>query len=213
MKFFSRWLPLLGFRGSRQYWENRYRLGGNAGGGSFGAPARYKAEVLNRFVRDHAITSVIEFGCGDGNQLLLADYPRYLGVDVSAVALAHCARRFADDPCKRFMLLDDYDGEQAQLALSLDVLFHLVEDSTYFAYLDRLFKSATHFVAVYSTSTDQSPRTFPHVRHRDVIGDIAMRFADFAHLREEETKLPPPVQSGQGLATCFYLYQRIASGP
>ena len=212
MKFLSRWLPLFGFLGSRQYWEDRYRLGGDAGGGSFGTPARYKAEVLNRFVRDHAIASVIEFGCGDGNQLLLADYPRYLGVDVSTVALTHCARRFADDPSKRFMLLDDYDGEQAALALSLDVLFHLVEDAIYLDYLDRLFASATRFVVVYSTSTDRPPRTFRHVRHRDVVGDIATRFPGFERLHHVEAKLPPPVQAGLGLATRFHLYRRMTSG-
>lgn len=211
MKFLSRWLPLLGFRGSRQYWEDRYRLGGDAGGGSFGAPARYKAEVLNRFVRDHAIASVIEFGCGDGNQLQLAHYPDYMGVDVSAAALAHCRARFASDARKQFVLLDDYRGERAELSLSLDVLFHLVEDTTYLAYLDRLFAAASHYVVVYSTSTERSPRTFRHVRHRDVAGDIAARFHLFVRMHEEETALPPPVQSGQGLDTRFFFYQRVAS--
>ena len=210
MNFLTRWLPLLRFRNSRSYWEQRYRLGGDAGRGSFGEPARYKAAVLNAFVRQHQIQSVIEFGCGDGNQLQLADYPRYLGVDVSRAALAHCERRFAADPSKQFMLLEDYAGEQAELALSLDVLFHLVEDATYFAYLDRLFASGLRFVVVYSTSTEQPPRTMRHVRHRDVTGDIATRFPGFERLFDAEAALPPPVHVTQGLATRFYLYQRAS---
>ena len=29
--------------------------------------ARYKAEVVNAFVHDHGVTTVADFGCGDGN--------------------------------------------------------------------------------------------------------------------------------------------------
>lgn len=37
----------------------------------------------NDFVRARGIDSVIEFGCGDGAQLALAEYPAYGGIDVS----------------------------------------------------------------------------------------------------------------------------------
>ncbi|TAT59972.1 hypothetical protein EGM92_29840 [Enterobacter cloacae] len=30
---------------------------------------------------------MMEFGCGDGNQLSLADYPRYTGFDISDHAI------------------------------------------------------------------------------------------------------------------------------
>src|SRR5678815_1312722 len=69
--------------GSAEYWEERYREGGNSGSGSYNRLARYKADVLNKFVEDNNISSVIEFGSGDGAQLKLASYPRYIGVDVS----------------------------------------------------------------------------------------------------------------------------------
>ena len=45
--------------------------------------AAFKAEVPNDFVRARGIDSVIEFGCGDGAQLALAEYPAYVGIDVS----------------------------------------------------------------------------------------------------------------------------------
>ncbi len=69
--------------GSAQYWRDRYRTGGNSGAGSYGRLASFKAEIINAFVREHNITSVIEFGCGDGLNSLLADYPTYLGFDVA----------------------------------------------------------------------------------------------------------------------------------
>jgi hypothetical protein len=48
------------FRSSKSYWERRYRFGGTSGEVSSGQLAAFKAEVLNRFVRDHDIARVIE---------------------------------------------------------------------------------------------------------------------------------------------------------
>jgi len=70
------------FSGSNNYWERRYSRGGNSGTGSHGRLAAAKADVLNRLVEEEGITSVLELGCGDGNQLDLAKYPSYVGVDV-----------------------------------------------------------------------------------------------------------------------------------
>ena len=64
-------------------------------------------EFLNNFVNKNNIDSVIEFGCGDGHQLSLADYPRYIGLDVSRTAIELCSHRFLNDPTKSFFL---YDG-------------------------------------------------------------------------------------------------------
>ena len=70
----------------------------------------------------------MEFGCGDGNQLSLADYPSYVGLDVSKTAVRLCQRRFADDLSKSFFLYDsacftDRAGLfTADLAVSLDVI-------------------------------------------------------------------------------------------
>ena len=57
------------FPGSQEYWVKRYEKGGNSGPGSYSELAKFKARVLNDFVRNEHVQSVIEFGCGDGNQL------------------------------------------------------------------------------------------------------------------------------------------------
>lgn len=113
------------------------------------------------------------------------------------------------DASKLFLLLDDYAGQTADLSLSLDVLFHLVEDGVYFDYLDRLFKAGRRFVVVYATSVGNAPRTLRHVRHRPVESDIATRFPDFARLTDLEAMLPaPPRAQGEGGYTRFFIYQR-----
>jgi hypothetical protein len=63
------------FKGSSNYWNRRYKDGGNSGPGSYDRLAEFKADFLNRFVGENRITSVVEYGCGDGAQLSLARYP------------------------------------------------------------------------------------------------------------------------------------------
>jgi SAM-dependent methyltransferase len=160
--------PKVEFSTSSQYWEDRYAAGLNSGSGSYGRLAKFKAEVLNRFVAEQSIQSVLEFGCGDGSQLELAEYPGYLGIDVSKLIVDECRRRFAEDNSKAFLHVDEYSGQQAELSLSLDVIYHLVEDEVFDAYMRRLFEAGTRWVVIYS-SNDPSLnelRSLRHVKHR-----------------------------------------------
>jgi SAM-dependent methyltransferase len=205
---FGRLAPLLGFKGSRNYWETRYRLGGHSGEGSRGVAADYKARVLNDFFRAHGVRSAIEFGCGDGHQLKMLEIPAYIGVDVSETVLRQCRQLFANDATKRFIAVDAYAGERADVSMSIDVIFHLVEDAVYDDYLQRLFGAGERFVIVYSTSADMPSTGVAHVRHRDVAADIARRFPMFGRMEAEEAQLPAPVRSDRGLPVRFFLYER-----
>jgi hypothetical protein len=155
------------FPGSGSYWERRYLRGGNSGTGSYGAQAKFKAKIINAFVAAHDINSVIEFGCGDGNQLGLANYPHYVGYDVSETAISLCQELFSSDLTKEFRLMKNYAGEMADLVLSLDVIYHLVEDRVFEDYMSILFNAAQNYTIVYSSNTD-SRRWYqkPHVKHR-----------------------------------------------
>lgn len=208
-RMLGRWLPLVSFRGSQGYWRERYRLGGDSGAGSVGQTALYKAGVLNAFVAEKSITSVIEFGCGDGQQLALAKYPEYLGVDISDEAVRRCNERFAGNTGMRFMLLDEYCGQQAELSMSLDVIFHLVENAVYDEYLQRLFAAGRRYVVIYSTD-EVGDRTLRHVRHRNVSVDVGKRFPGFARMPDHEAGLPAPVEYNRDLATRFMFYRRIS---
>ena len=80
------------FPGSAEYWDRRYRGGGNSGDGSYGGLADFKAEIINAFVAENRIDTVVELGCGDGNQLGLMDVPQYTGYDISKKAVEMCAK-------------------------------------------------------------------------------------------------------------------------
>jgi SAM-dependent methyltransferase len=82
------------FTNSVDYWIKRYKTGGNSGAGSYNRLAEFKAEVVNSFVKNNNVQTVIEFGCGDGNQLKYLDIPHYLGYDVSPDAVEYCKKVF-----------------------------------------------------------------------------------------------------------------------
>jgi O-antigen/teichoic acid export membrane protein/SAM-dependent methyltransferase len=155
------------FEGSAKFWDDRYAAGGDSGAGSFGKFGEFKAEILNGFVRRHAVQTVIEFGCGDGRQLALADYPRYVGFDVSPRAVNLCRERFRGDPSKTFYEVREYSDHHADLTLSLDVIYHLVEDEVFDSYMRRLFDASTRWVIVYASNQEDTDRSeAAHVRHR-----------------------------------------------
>jgi SAM-dependent methyltransferase len=194
---------IAGVAGSEAYWNRRYDVGGDSGRGSYGEYAEFKAGVLNEFVDDHGIESVIEFGCGDGNQLTLARYPRYQGFDVSERAVALCEQRFGDDATKSFGLLRDYVGESADLVLSLDVIFHLIEDDVFDAHLRTVFTAARRFVIVYASNTTvRRPLQRAHVRHR--------KFTDWVteHAREWTLmqQVANPARAGDDTSASFFVF-------
>lgn len=171
VRYLSKVRQQLSFSGSAGYWEANYMKGGDSGPGSYGVLGRGKAEFLNAFVREHKVESVIEFGCGDGHQLSLAEYPRYVGLDVAKAAIGLCKRRFAADPTKSFFLYEcdsfvDRAGLfTADMAMSLDVVYHLVEDRVFHEYMGHLFAAGKRYVVVYSTN-EVREGTAPHVRDR-----------------------------------------------
>ena len=142
---------------SADYWEARYRNGGTSGEGSYGVYADYKAKVVNEFVEKYTVKSAIEFGCGDGNQLTLFKIPNYVGLDVSSTAINRLSDKYKEDSTKSFLHINasGYPKIEAELTLSLDVIFHLVEDDVYHNYMKALFAASTKYVIIYSSNFNQ----------------------------------------------------------
>jgi len=195
------------FNGSKQYWEDRYQNKGTSGAGSYGRLAEFKAEVINNFVIANNIKSVIEFGCGDGNQLSLANYKNYLGVDVSEQAVKLCKQKFKDDTTKQFVHSSEYHEQTAELALSLDVIYHLIEQDIYENYLRVLFRSAEKFVIIYSSNffANKSSKAV-HVKHRKFTDDIGGNWEIIDRLKN---KFPYQYENRNDTSFCdFYIFKR-----
>ncbi len=198
------------FEDSGSYWKNRYKAGGDSGKGSYNEFAEFKAEILNEFVSENGINSVIEYGCGDGNQLSLAKYPKYIGFDVSSEIISLCTNTFSKDETKGFKVMDDYDGETADLTLSLDVVYHLVEDSVFESYMNRLFDSSEKFVIVYSTDTDNNPSDVAeHVRHRNFSKWISDNKPQWKLIKHIPNRHPIDDQPESERSLDFYIYSKV----
>jgi len=87
---------------SGEFWNEHYKNNGNSGTGSYHRLAEFKAEIVNQFITKEKIKSVIEIGCGDGNQLSLIHYNNYTGVDVSEVIVERNKKNYQNDNTKQF---------------------------------------------------------------------------------------------------------------
>jgi hypothetical protein len=152
---------------------------------------------------EQEIDTVIELGCGDGNQLKYASYPKYLGLDVSPTAVRGCIELFVQDQSKSFMLynsdlfVDHGSWLRADVTLSLDVIFHLVEDRIFDQYLDRLFLMAERQVIIFSTNRDDLPSS-PQERHR--------RFTDWVTANRPDWDLVEHIGPDGGMVQEFFRY-------
>ena len=198
------------FTGSEEYWEQRYGEGGNSGVGSHGKFAEFKAEVINGFVAEHDVESVIEFGCGDGNQLELARYPSYLGFDVSETAVSLCRQLFENDESKDFRLIGQYDGEKANLTLSLDVIYHLTEDAVFEKYMKNLFDASNQYVIIYSSdSEDNRGYEGTYIKHRVFTNWVKDNRPDWKLSVKIPNKYPYHGDYDEGSFADFFVYEKV----
>lgn len=197
------------FSGSEDYWIDRYNAGRTSGAGSYNELAEFKAEIINAYVKAEKVETIIEYGCGDGNQLKLAQYPAYVGFDVSPAAISRCSKFFAADNTKQFRLMKEYDNETARLTLSLDVIYHLVEDPVYLNYMHRLFDSAEAYVIIYSSDSDlQQEGQAPHVRHRKFTDWVRENKPAWKLRRHIPNRYPLSNKGKTGSLADFYCYEK-----
>jgi predicted O-methyltransferase YrrM len=167
---------------SNLFWENRYKSGGNSGSGSYNKMAEFKATVINNFIKKKSIKSMIDYGVGDGNQLKLIDTRNinYIGLDVSHTIICKCKDIFKNDFTKNFKLSDEFDfsSTNVDLSISCDVIYHLIDDSVYFEYLDNLFKSSSKYVIIYAK--DENVNHASHVKFRKFTNYIQNQFPEWS---------------------------------
>ena len=153
---------------SAKYWEQRYCSGGTSGYGSYGHLSEFKSKIINDFLKNEDIKSLIEFGCGDGNQLSQFIVDNYIGIDISSFIIKKCRKTFQDDSSKQFYTNEEFLFKKIKspLTISLDVLFHLIEDKIFEQYMFLLFESSSQFCIIYSCDEEQHANDAIHVKRR-----------------------------------------------
>lgn len=157
------------------YWENRYSSNGNSGAGSYGCVAEFKVGQLCKLFADHAIQSMIDLGPGDGNVFSMLKKNgclprRYAGFDVSKTAVDRLRQKFPGHAFYHYdgaySSIEDAGVGVADLSMSLDVIFHLVDDRVFEAYMDCLWRASARWIVVFSSNSDTMVDGANHVRHR-----------------------------------------------
>lgn len=194
---------------SSEYWNDRYINGGTSGAGSYEHLAEFKARILNKFVSENEVKTVIEFGFGDGNQLLLSKYESYTGYDVSEKAVEVCRRRFSNDQTKEFYLVSEWKNETADLVLSLDVIYHLVENEVYNKYMSDVFTASSKYVVIYASNTEENNKNQSiHVRHRKFTKWIADNAPNWELINKISNEYPIDKYGDRGSFSDFYFYRK-----
>lgn len=196
---------------SSNYWDKRYSLGGNSGSGSYNQIAKYKAEILNDFIIQNSIKKLIDFGCGDGNQIAYLMVEEYLGLDVSPTAIEICNQKFKQDLTKQFRLYTKKNIEEiltnskTELAISLDVIYHLVEDKILFQYLNDLFNATSKYTIIFSTNFDKIYES-PHQKDRKIAAIIQEYFTEWDLMKFIENPF-----KGEDSMADFFIYKKRLS--
>lgn len=199
---------------SADYWKSRYETGGTSGSGSYGRLARHKAEVVNALVKAEEVRSVVEFGSGDGAQAELFEIPEYHGVDVAPLVVERGQAKFADRPNWRFSVASETTiaPQSYDLAMSLDVIFHLTEDRVFRDYMRALTAAPRRLLLVYSSDHDEQARAV-HVRHRAYSEWIARHAPEFELVETIEQPFPLTDGSDPNETTFafFRVFRRVAT--
>jgi hypothetical protein len=125
------------------FWDERYNLDPELGSGigSRGEHARYKAAIVETFLRSMPECCVIDFGCGDCSLLEHVNIARYIGVDASSEVISRNRR---SHPGHAFVcgLLPDVDA-QGEVSICFDLLIHQATLSEFDAVLDRILAASS----------------------------------------------------------------------
>lgn len=172
---------------SSKFWERRYSAGINSGFGSYGEYAINKVLVINTLIQLLGIESVVDMGCGDGNISKDIKCLRYTGVDVSPSAIKECRRKC--DESKEFILLGGAVGV-CDMVISMDVIYHLIEDENFEKYMHDLFNASDKFVLIYSTDHELNESlNAPHVKHRKFSDYILREFPSWELILKPQPRL------------------------
>lgn len=197
---------------SKQYWNNRYKKGGNSGKGSYYHLAQFKGDVINNFIEKNQIKSIVDYGVGDGNQLKLFNTENiiYTGIDVSEFIISKCKEEFKDDTTKKFIHVDNIDNElKGELVLSCDVIYHLIEDEVYNEYMKKLFEMSKQYVIIYARNEDINHTE--HVKFRKFSSYIENNLPEWQLIKHIPNKYPQ-LNIGQNNSNTspsdFYIYKK-----
>jgi hypothetical protein len=105
--------------------------------------------------------------------------------------------------------MSDYPREKAELALSLDVIYHLVEDKVFEHYMQTLFEASNRYVIIYSSNLDDN-RGYEgtHIRHRKFTRWIRENLQGWQLVKHLPNRYPYRGDYRKGSFAEFFIYEK-----
>jgi cyclopropane fatty-acyl-phospholipid synthase-like methyltransferase len=187
---------------TKNIWESRYNNGGNSGNGTYNELYIFKRDIINDIINKYNIKNIIDFGCGDGNQIKEFNIDKYVGIDIALSAINICKMKYKDDNTKSFFTYNEINNIKSQydLSISLDVLYHILEEDLFIDYLKKIFNFSSKYILIYSSNYDG--HTEGHMHTRKFTNYVEKLFPNWV-LNIKIKQIYPKKSSAD-----FYLYEK-----
>lgn len=130
-------------------WRNRYvaEPGLGSGVGSKGSLLDFKVDFLNDFIKQNDVRTVLDFGHGDLAVASRLIVDSYTGIDIFDGEKFN-TKDLKIKECK----FDVYDGENVDLVICLDVLYHLLKDEQEYMRrsIDKMIEKSNKYIIIYA---------------------------------------------------------------
>ena len=182
--------------GSQEYWNERYNnfqekeFKHASGNGKLPFRRNFKAKELNTLIQKYNIKSVMDFGCGDGEILSKLEVTAYYGIEINENLVETLRMRFPQKEKYYFSTNHANDWPTSiDAAVSVDVIFHLLEDNLFEKYMEDLFKPAPKYVIIKSSNRDElGVGRNAHIKHRKFVAYISTKFPEYELIHQTEPR-------------------------
>ena len=138
----------------------------------------------------------------------MINYHKYRGYDISETIIQNCKKQFENDLTKEFLILSDYEPKIFDLAISLDVIFHLVEEENFENHMKLLFESSNKFILIYSSNFEKMNLLLkPHIRHRRFTDWVNENVPDWKLILHTPNKFKKSVRHNS--FSDFYIFEKV----
>lgn len=157
---------------TRRYWNRRYQRGSGSSFEPHEGVINFETGLINEFIKKHEIKSVLDMGCGDGSVFQrLRNLPIYHGMDISSIIIARMQQKYEKDDSRMFFEPHTMPDYYYDLVISIDTIYHLVNDHEYIDYLEKLEKKCKNYLIISSTNYN-AYYGGGYIRHRAFLKDI-----------------------------------------
>lgn len=106
--------------------------------------------------------------------------------------------------------MNEITNQKAEVVMSLNVIYHLIEDNVYHNYMRHLFNLSSQYVIIYAFDSDKPNSYGPHVKPRKFTKWIHSEIPEFKLIKHIPNKFPFDKNKPKTTSFAdFYVYKKI----